>query len=615
LLSYTGAFRVDDEHILAARAQSLALRGRYEEPQVYGNSRARQLAPMGDQATQVEPLQTVLGAALYRLGRSAGLGGAQALLTLNLYLTALTGSLVFLTVVVLGFDRRVGIWCGLFFGLATMAWPYASTFLRDSLAMAFAAVAFLGWALLLKAERRWRLVGLAAVAVGLAGGVLSKNTIWAVVLSLAIGIALRWTEHRSRRRGPIVALVLLGAVVLFILFVLPATGPLARFSADYYLFLLSHFRASLTPMLIAGVAGPFVSPAKSILLFSPPLVLAVAGAFLGWKSDRPFIVPAWLSALFLALAQALFYRDQWAGTFGWGLRFMLPALPPLVVVGAWAVQHLMAGGTFRRAILWAIAIAGVFIQLAGSWVTWNRVYARWSSQGLDPFDISSAWDAGLLAIPPQLAMLGDPSTWSAAWFRVWGQGETAALLVPVTGLALLALLAWRLSKELGHPGPRASGWAAALLLVVVVLPIWPALRIYEDDPAFGGDQAIYQQVVARLQEEVQPGDTVIVDPYASLLWGAMINTWSSPAPWYALPIELPGASPAEVVAEPAPEVVALFRRLLDSSTTVWYAAVGEVPPGSRESKLRWLEEHGMFVGDIVLEGVSPAIVVRGYRDN
>jgi hypothetical protein len=319
--------------------------------------------------------------------------------------------------------------------------------------------------------------------------------------------------------------------------------------------------------------------------------------------------------LFLALAQALFYRDQWAGTFGWGLRFMLPALPPLIAVGAWAVRDLLEGAGIRRVVLWAIAVAGFLVQLAGAWVGWNRVYASWSSRGLDPFDASSAWDPALLAIPPQLAMLGDASTWSAAWFRMWERGETAALLVPLAGLALLALFAWRLSKELVHPGARASAWAAALLVVVLVFPIWPALRLYEGDPAFGGDQPVYRQLIDRLQDEVRPGDAVIVDPYASPLWSAMINTWSSPVPWYALPIVLPGASAADVVAEPAPEVVNLFGRLLDSSSTVWYAAAGEGPPGSRESKLRWLEEHGTFVGEIVLEAVSPEIVLRAYRDN
>jgi len=615
LISATGAFRVDDEHILAARAQSLALRGRTEQPQVYGNSRARALVTMGDQATQVEPLQTVLGAALYRLGRFAGLGGAQSLLTLNLYLTALTGAVLFLTVVALGLGRRLGIWCGLLFGLATMAWPYASTFLRDSLAMALTAVAFLGWALLLRDESKWRWVGVAALAAGLVGGILAKNTAWAAALALAIGAIMRWLERRRGKAAGVAALVVIGAVLVVLAFALPGTGPLARFSADYYQFLLSHFRASLTPSLLAEVAGPFVSPAKSVFLFSPALLLALGGALLGWRGARLFIVPAWLTALFLALAQALFYREQWAGTFGWGLRFMLPAIPPLIAVGAWTVRYLLEGGRIRRAMLWAVAVIGFLVQLAGAWVSWNRVYAVWSSRGLDPFSGSSAWDEALLAIPAQLAMLRDPSSWSTTWFRMWENGEAAGLLVPLAGLILLTLFSWRLSKELGHPGPRASQWTAALLVIALVIPIWPSLGISAGDPAFAGDQPVYSQLIDRLQDEVRPGDAVVVDPYASPLWAAMINTWSSPTPWYSLPIVLPGVSAAEAVAEPAPEVAELFGLLLDSSSTVWYVAVGDVPPGSRDSKLRWLEEHAVLETEIALADVSPAIVLRGFRDN
>jgi hypothetical protein len=179
----------------------------------------------------------------------------------------------------------------------------------------------------------------------------------------------------------------------------------------------------------------------------------------------------------------------------------------------------------------------------------------------------------------------------------------------------LVLFAWRLSKELGRPGARASAWAAALLAVVLIFPIWPALRIYDGDPAFGGDQPAYRELIDRLQDEAPPGDAVIVDSYASPLWSAMINTWTSSVPWFSLPIVLPGASAADVVAEPAPEVVELFGRLLDSSSTVWYVAVGEIPPGSRESKLRWLEEHAALEMEIALADVSPAIVLRGFRDN
>jgi len=35
--------------------------------------------------------------------------------------------------------------------------------------------------------------------------------------------------------------------------------------------------------------------------------------------------------------------------------------------------------------LWAVAVIGFLVQLAGAWVSWNRVYAVWSSRGLDPF--------------------------------------------------------------------------------------------------------------------------------------------------------------------------------------------------------------------------------------
>ena len=62
-------------------------------------------------------------------------------------------------------------------------------------------------------------------------------------------------------------------------------------------------------------------------------------------------------------------------------------------------------------------------------------------------------------------------------------------------------------------------------------------------------------------------------------------------------------------------MVELFGRLLDSSSTVWYITVGDVPPGSRDSKLRWLEEHAVLETEIPLADVSPAIVVRGYRDH
>lgn len=47
LLTFQETLRVDDEYILAARAQSLALWGRLEQPQAFSNQRERELQVMG----------------------------------------------------------------------------------------------------------------------------------------------------------------------------------------------------------------------------------------------------------------------------------------------------------------------------------------------------------------------------------------------------------------------------------------------------------------------------------------------------------------------------------------------------------------------------------------
>ncbi len=84
LLLYTASasltFHSDDEHILAARAQSLAAWGNLGQTQVFGNARVQELRAQGDAATEVEPGHVVLGAVGYRIAQQMGFGGAQGFL-------------------------------------------------------------------------------------------------------------------------------------------------------------------------------------------------------------------------------------------------------------------------------------------------------------------------------------------------------------------------------------------------------------------------------------------------------------------------------------------------------------------------------------------------------
>lgn len=76
-------FRSDDEHILAARAQSWAFWRQLNYPQVYGNERVRHLSlVIEDQASPVvaiEPGQAFLGAAQFRVASEIGIGGRSSI--------------------------------------------------------------------------------------------------------------------------------------------------------------------------------------------------------------------------------------------------------------------------------------------------------------------------------------------------------------------------------------------------------------------------------------------------------------------------------------------------------------------------------------------------------
>ncbi len=613
LLTFSAAFRLDDEHILAARAQSLALRGSLDEPQVYGNQRVRELAAMGDPATAIEPLHTLLSAGLYRAAIGAGLGGTQATFLLNLYLTAFSAVVLSLTVSALGFPAATAGWCGLLFGAGTIASVYATALVRDTLAMAMVSVALLGAVLSLRAAGRARAFGLALLAGGMLLGLLAKNTVVAYGVGFALGAAaaalpgLRAARIPIRRLAlPLIALIVLAAIWSRI----PASGPLARYSLAYYRSLLEHFSGSLDPGLVAATLGPFISPAKSIFLFSPPLLLALAGLRRG---DRRLSTPILAGTLGLALAQALFYRQAWAGAVGWGLRYMLPAFPGLLLVAAPVVDRLRSGR--RGWIALGIVLGGsMIIQAAGAMVDWRVGENVWREQGRAAASPASAWDVRFLAIPAQLHGLGDPSAWLPVWWRMRAApgvlAAAAAVIAVLIGLSLLLAL----GRRFHHAALGRAG--TALILAAAVLPIFPTLWLVRADPRFGGDRPEFAQALAAWSQGGRNGDLVVVDSYGTPLWSYFLNHWDSPVAWFSLPFEIPGS--AELEALPTGELGdasrQLFGRLGTQGQRLWYFDSSEAPDYGLQREAIWLGarctllEQQAFSGQAVVE---LRIYVRG----
>lgn len=603
--SYGGVFRVDDEHILAARAQSLALWGKLEEPQVYGNARERDLAALGGAATQVEPGQSIFGAGLYRLGMILGVAGGQAAFTLGIYVTAATAVVVFLTTIALGHPIDTAVWCTLLFGVGTMAWPYATTFLRDPLVALMIAVGFLGLALAAQQARSSRAGGAALIALGLLAGALVKNTAVAVAPALVVGWLI--TIVRRGKRGWAAAALAAAAAGVTVLVAahVPSSGVLSRYSLGYYLDLTRHFAGSLSLGLPVQTLGPLVSPAKSIFIFSPPLLLALGSLGRGGACRRGFAAAAILCPLLLSLGQALFYRDAWSGAFGWGLRFMLPAIPPLIVLAAPVVDRLLRGVGARR-WLWLMLAVGIAIQWSAAWMPWQRVYDAWLARGLDPFGSGAAWDVRLLAVPGQLARWVDPGNWDLAWLRVLRLGYAEAALVPLACLALGAL-ALALLQHRGVPNRRGRAilFSCTLAVAGIALPLVPSLSILRDDPA-GGNRPEIQSALVWVEQRVGLHDAVVVDAYVTPLWTAMMSRWTAPIRWYSLPFEIPGTEGVDSSpgGPPSPATLDLFTALASSADRIWYVTSQEAPDFSLGRETGWLDRQMLLESSRIFDGES-----------
>jgi hypothetical protein len=611
--SYSGLFRADDEHILASRAISLALRGEWEQPQVYGNQRFQTLIPFGDAATQIEPAQTVLGAALVAPAKASRLGHVQALFSLNIYATALTTGVVFLTVVMLGYSRRTSAWCTILFGLGTAAWPYTTTLYRDPVAMFFSAVAFLGWVMLHKTDLSHRMTGVGLLAGGLAAGILTKNTVVALVPSLLIYTVVRWVLVNSNAKTR-VARTFLGAAVLAIILgvlgVIPATGPLARFSLDYYSGLADHFLESIGPGLAVNALGPFVSPAKSLLLFSPALILAALGTRQALQERGWFAIPVLSFALWLSIAQALFYRELWAGAAGWGLRFMLPALPALMVLAAPAIDSALQNRARRsRIALYLVGFVGGIIQLAGVLVGWNLVYRDWQSQGLDPFSTASAWDPKFNPIPGHLSHLLQPSTWTVAWYRTFGEEIAMAIAI---GIGLLALAIFVLARRRLREGTAGLGGriVAICIAAAAVVPSIPLWSIYRSDPKWGGDRPEFAEAIGHVSQGISGTDVLVIDSYATPLWGFWLNRWSHGESWFSLAFEIP--DPEIDLADPiipSDLTQALVASLESEFSRLWFVTSSDSPGYSLGAESSWLSDQFQLSSHQRFEGAASQVEV------
>jgi uncharacterized membrane protein len=270
--------------------------------------------------------------------------------------------------------RTTDTWAALValgFGLGTNAWPAASQALwGHETVLAGLALAVLCLAPetgRLKTSRLW----IAAAGLGIAGA--ARYQVAPVIVLLACSVIVR----RRRARDVLTLLPIAACAAAMVGLNLAWFGhPLGA---------MVELEAALHPR-IHGVSGPIsdapltgalgllVSPSRGLLIFSPVVLVALAGFGAmrkeGWRSDLRWCALA-------AAAQMALYAcySVWWGGYTYGPRYLidvLPLLTPLAAAGTVVLRKSRIWSALAAgALAWSIALAatGAFCYPAEAWNT------------------------------------------------------------------------------------------------------------------------------------------------------------------------------------------------------------------------------------------------------
>ncbi len=506
LFTFNGQFTSIDEFALYARTESVVQQHNFDTPQISFTAYHNQV---GDS----EPGYAIVAAPLYWLAHNIGrLNNIHVLMLLNPLLTAATAAVLYAAAIQLGYSRWAGLITALTFGLATLAWPYARTFYREPL------VAF-GWMVALYGLIRWRYAGdesFAYLALALVGMmVFVKATAVVGIFILLAGLA------RSRDRRQLIRYT----IALFLLFLIA----IALFQAAYWLRYGQIWgAANIADWTMATglhrIYGQFFSPGKGLLFYMPIILLTIPGAWLLWRQHRAVTMAATLPLLTMAVAYSTY--GAWYGGQSWGARFLVSALPLLLLT----IAPLWDSATRWRPVTAGMIVFGVIWQLPVLITNWWAAYAPlYESGGV------AENEAGMTAVslsPPLMQWkIWEASNLDLLWlhpdpagllhFSPFGLGLFAAVVVA----GAMGWLIWRQN----YP----AGWLALPpLLAAVLLLVFGGTAV----TGYGGMTAIEGQQTAAWLTQPRPEPYTVVTLsnefhiyfYQADLKGDFIHHWLSP---------------------------------------------------------------------------------------
>jgi hypothetical protein len=258
----------------------------------------------------------------------------------------------------LGTPPRPALLLSLLLGGATVLWPYATSFFSE----AWQACAFV-WAaaLLIEARSGGERARLRVIVAALLLTVAGLTKVTALVFAPGFVIAVLSDTARPWRTRLEVATALGGgialAAALHILWNLSRFGSAFDFGYDWAETIPKlPARAFLITDVPHGLATLLFSPGKSVLLWAPVLVLALIGARVFWKRERPLAIGIGASFLIGLFFYASYLFPE--GGYSHGPRNLVPWLPMLLLPAAGP-----DAGRWPRAVVLGVGAVGLVIAL------------------------------------------------------------------------------------------------------------------------------------------------------------------------------------------------------------------------------------------------------------
>ncbi len=446
LLTSTGRVRTPDEYNTLYTTESLVLRGSTAVPQAvqlhnfYGRYDRH-----GEPRAAYPPGQALLCVPYYALGqyllaRLPGIPAEDTDLVVafssclsSATFSALTVMFFFLLMVGIETPLRTALFAAVVVGLGTPIFAYSGWLYSEPLSAAI----FVGMAWMLFGRGHspitLRTASIAGLVLGLATTVRPTNVL--AILVFAVAVLVRDGKPALGAAFVLCATSAIGVAILFAHNTVLFGGP---FEFGYPTAAEGAKRLNTfdTP-LWKGLYGFLLSPGKSIFIFAPPVILALAGLRRLWKLERGAATVATL----LPLLYLFFYAryTQWEGGYCVGPRYLVPSIVLLCL----GLGPILASGaaSMKKTALFALVL-GAFVQcvsLATSFmedqVPRERYYdADWTYRlGYSlSGQIHLLWKYLTSGEPARLGLGWD------RWFVFLHKGGISAATLAVLGVAMLA---------------------------------------------------------------------------------------------------------------------------------------------------------------------------------